>query len=377
MTSADIGPEKSNRFFVIYENYLLNVENYITAHPGGRNMISDNLFSDVGRYLTGTQAYSTQIKAHSHKLATFEYALKTLAYAEIKDNDRIVLKDYKDHFLNETFTIKGKREVAQSVYEYRLSSSNITFARFITGHSWIGKHFSFTSKKLNKTRYYTLCLAMDEEIKISHNSLLNNVLNDGQLKPIVNTSSNYLAIFSKRYNFPNTLSNELYLSMDDFIIRGPMGIGLGLNKKLSGTHVIFAAGTGILPFIDLIALTIRYACYKAKGRTIYNETFDNIDTDFNLVLFTSYTDELGSIFHEECEKLLKINNEYNLKLFSYHIRISSKDNTKWDTEFMNSNLREYKNIKKVLIVGPIGFMESVKNSLNSSIHDLSNIISLP
>lgn len=30
-----------------------------------------------------------------------------------------------------------------------------------------------------------------------------------------------------------------------------MGLSLGINK--TGTHIAFAAGTGILPFVDLIA----------------------------------------------------------------------------------------------------------------------------
>ena len=34
-----------------------------------------------------------------------------------------------------------------------------------------------------------------------------------------------------------------------------MGKGLGLAKF--GTHIVFAAGTGILVFLDLIALLIR------------------------------------------------------------------------------------------------------------------------
>jgi len=31
-----------------------------------------------------------------------------------------------------------------------------------------------------------------------------------------------------------------------------MGKGLGLTEKSEGVHIIFCAGTGILPFMDLI-----------------------------------------------------------------------------------------------------------------------------
>ena len=32
-----------------------------------------------------------------------------------------------------------------------------------------------------------------------------------------------------------------------------MGKGLGLSPESQGMHVVFAAGTGVLPFVDLVA----------------------------------------------------------------------------------------------------------------------------
>ncbi len=35
-------------------------------------------------------------------------------------------------------------------------------------------------------------------------------------------------------------------------------MGKGLDLKSEGVHIAFTAGTGILPFLDLVAFLIRY-----------------------------------------------------------------------------------------------------------------------
>lgn len=50
-----------------------------------------------------------------------------------------------------------------------------------------------------------------------------------------------------------TFTQFLFSSQADkkFSIMGPYGRGLRLNSKSAGYYIIIAAGTGILPFIDL------------------------------------------------------------------------------------------------------------------------------
>lgn len=61
----------------------------------------------------------------------------------------------------------------------------------------------------------------------------------------------------KNYNTDNGLSAIISESSNEseFLIKGPMGRGLGLGNGgvPSGDYVAFAAGTGVLPFIDLAA----------------------------------------------------------------------------------------------------------------------------
>jgi hypothetical protein len=40
------------------------------------------------------------------------------------------------------------------------------------------------------------------------------------------------------------------------------------SNTLKGTYVIFAAGTGIIPFIDLIAFTVRYMTYQINWQIL-------------------------------------------------------------------------------------------------------------
>jgi len=60
-----------------------------------------------------------------------------------------------------------------------------------------------------------------------------------------------------------------------------MGKGLGLSKDTKGTHVAFAAGTGILVFVDLIAKL-------ALGEMNAIPEEDRMNPDFKLILYASF-----------------------------------------------------------------------------------------
>ncbi len=50
----------------------------------------------------------------------------------------------------------------------------------------------------------------------------------------------------------------MYNSFTDHIFEVKYLMGMGLGLKKHGIHVAFAAGTGILVFIDLVALLIKF-----------------------------------------------------------------------------------------------------------------------
>jgi hypothetical protein len=224
---SELDDEKTHRRYVILENLLIDVGDFIPSHPGGRNLISDNLYTDIGRYVTGTQAYSSGIKAYSHNYLTMKNMFETLAYSEIVDNTIVVFNETdKRNYINIDMSIAEKRQIALSTYEYKFRNDNVVFYRFILGHMWIGKHFTVSSKRHNKTRYYSLCLALEEKYRQKLNMLLDNTIN-GYLQEIPKLESqeiksNSLHLYIKRYKYTEALSDELYEQKGDFRIKGPM-----------------------------------------------------------------------------------------------------------------------------------------------------------
>ena len=55
----------------------------------------------------------------------------------------------------------------------------------------------------------------------------------------------------KNYNQPKGLSMKIHQAAARFEVKGPMGFGL--RPKAQGHHLVFAAGTGVLCFVDLVA----------------------------------------------------------------------------------------------------------------------------
>jgi hypothetical protein len=58
-------------------------------------------------------------------------------------------------------------------------------------------------------------------------------------------------------------------------------MGKGLSAKNNGTHLAFAAGTGVLVFIDLVAHLIRKVTENLEEES-------PLDENFKLVLFASF-----------------------------------------------------------------------------------------
>ncbi len=80
--------------------------------------------------------------------------------------------------------------------------------------------------------------------------------------------SNVLTLVIKNYMTKDGLSRRIAQDEDiydsfsgvstpmTYEFHGPMGKGLDLQN--SGIHIAFTAGTGVLPFLDLVAYLIRF-----------------------------------------------------------------------------------------------------------------------
>ena len=73
-----------------------------------------------------------------------------------------------------------------------------------------------------------------------------------------------------------------------FNFKGPMGKGLDVKK--TGVHIAYSGGTGVLPYLDLVAYLIRLNLLSSTGNTPHEITmrnFLNLDS-FKFVLYVSY-----------------------------------------------------------------------------------------
>ena len=67
--------------------------------------------------------------------------------------------------------------------------------------------------------------------------------------------------------------------LDSFIIKGPMGKGLCMQK--GGVYVAFAAGTGVLVFLDLVSRIILH-------NTSIRSLGEKFKEDFKFVFYISH-----------------------------------------------------------------------------------------
>ena len=156
------------------------------------------------------------------------------------------------------------------------------FKRFYPDTEMLTKHFLLSSVNNPKVfRHYTSCNAMnppvyEEYIKILRYAMENGgqIPDDSNIKHLLDSSSSNSAMFTiKNYNQEGGVSKKVHEQADTFTVKGPMG--KGLMPQQSGLHVAFAAGTGALCFVDLVAWIIRQVLGMSEtGDKMINSTSD-------------------------------------------------------------------------------------------------------
>lgn len=124
----------------------------------------------------------------------------------------------------------------------------------------------------------------------------------------------------------NAVNKEETQPFEKTEIKGPLGLGLEL--KATGVHIAFAAGTGILPYVDALAHMILRMVTLNGGPDFFEgiEEEHMVDVDnFKFILYTSFASEDEAIAFElvhALEKMCKICNKPDL--FEHVSRISKQ-----------------------------------------------------
>ena len=144
-------------------------------------------------------------------------------------------------------------------------------------------------------------------------------------------------------------------------------MGLPLGVQTEGTHIAFAAGTGILPFIDLVAHLLLVlvsgngtAVNSGAGPDLLEGSANKVNPDaFKLVLYTSFLDEDEAVGLELINALQELCQKLNKPIFEHHSRFSKARATaqaspRWDQAFFDAKIQEgvKTGAKKIWICGP-------------------------
>ncbi len=131
-------------------------------------------------------------------------------------------------------------------------------------------------------------------------------------------------------------------------------MGKGLAPNNSGIHLAFAAGTGNLCFVDLMA-HVALSVLGLLGKD--DNTFGAIDPlTFQLHLYASFPSKADAVAFELCEALHEFCQRNNLRTFTLHPRLSKEkvNIARWDEKWIESTLLQYKasDVQRMWVCGP-------------------------
>jgi NAD(P)H-flavin reductase len=186
---------------------------------------------------------------------------------------------------------------------------------------------------------------------------------------VENSGSNDIIFTAKNYNIVGGLSQLIHTAEQNERYEVKALLGKGLNLQKDGVHVAFTGGTGILVFIDLIALIIRQNLGLLKSSQPI-PIFAPGST-FKFVLYASFASREEAIGLELLEGLAEITKSLGLKNFHLELRFSNSGvATRWDREFIMRNIDIWnkEGLKKAYVCGPPVMNELFDRTIDSLIN---------
>jgi NAD(P)H-flavin reductase len=282
----------------------------------------------------------------------------------------------------EGWKIIEKDCLSEEIVRYSISSSLFKIPHRLKGLTWMGKHVlinfmpEFTFRKL-----YTFVLCLSDYNQIITWELLRyfESIMEGDPAQLfcfppasLMIPNGCIPLIIKKYANPRGLADRLFdlpIEQPSIVLEGPIGTGLELGDFVKGTHVLLAAGTGLLPFLDWIHYLLLASMYFAM-RTINNDYTNYLDIfhedydkrilpDFKMKLLGSFSKKSDIIGLNMISKLAEISNLYNLNLFEAKIKGYEDEhitaiNGTFDEQFLRNNISL--EVERVYICGPAGFV---------------------
>jgi len=136
---------------------------------------------------------------------------------------------------------------------------------------------------------------------------------------------------------------------DIFIVKGPMGKGLGIRE--SGVHIAFAAGTGVLVFLDLVMRLILHNTGALKA---------GFDDSFKFIFYISHQNLNETMGMDLSLKLIELNKHLGFNNFDLVVRLSEghpdlkgEKPKRWNKEAIKEELMQFAGqLSKIWVCGP-------------------------
>ena len=108
---------------------------------------------------------------------------------------------------------------------------------------------------------------------------------------------------------------------------------MGLQLDKDGHNVAFTGGTGILVFLDVVAMILLHACED----TIQSINKPNFGPNFKFTLYFTAPSEEEAIGIQLCEKVFELTQKLGMKYFDLILQISDKGTElpKWDKAYIS------------------------------------------
>lgn len=142
-------------------------------------------------------------------------------------------------------------------------------------------------------------------------------------------------------------------------------MGKGLAPESKGIHLAFAAGTGNLCFVDMVA---HIALAELGLLTDEDNLNGRIDTNgFQMHLYASFPSKADAVAYELCESLDTYCKNKGSKSFELHPRLSKeKINTaRWNEAWIEKTLTSYPaaEVQRMWVCGPPVMNETFDRTL--------------
>ena len=194
----------------------------------------------------------------------------------------------------------------------------------------VRRHFTIANC-MRKAYYEELLRCLDAELAPSSiNGPSGGSFDSKLLEPVLAGNVN---LTIKNYQLTKGLSYRFFekeMAQDTYEIAGPLGKGLGLSKDSRGTFLAFAAGTGVLVFIDLVAKMVLQLLNAP-----FTESEELLHDDFNLVFYASFQSRADAIALPLLEGLQQLTKKKGCEAkFTLVIRFSDEKMPRWDNDFI-------------------------------------------